>query len=165
MEQEKISTQPEGDSSIVYIIGAIIIVAVIVAGVLLWPKPKAKEGVITTPVVEEKQAITKLSCDAQWYNPKIGFPEYYLSAEGSALSTSQTVECTFTVTGNLDGKIVATEKIAAVLTDAPERAGKTFRCVTKAVAMPKGTAVTMKTAVMDDLEASAACKTGTMVLP
>jgi hypothetical protein len=165
MEQEKDSTQPEGDSSIVYIIGAIIIVAVIVAGVLLWPKPKAKEAGTETSVVEQKQTITKLGCDTQWYNPKIGFSEYYLSAEGSALSISKTVDCTFTVTSNLDGKVVVTEKIPAVMTNAAERGGQTFLCTTKAIAMPKGTAVTMKTTVMDDLEASAACKPGNIVLP
>jgi len=164
MEQEKISTQTEGDSSIVYIIGAVIIVAVIVAGVLLWPKPKAKESA-ATPVVEEKSAITKLSCDAQWYNPKIGFPEYYLSAEGSALSTAKTVDCTFTITGNLDGKVIATESMTAVLTNAPERGGQTYKCTTRAIPMPKGSAVTMKTTVVDDLEAIAACKAGSMVLP
>ena len=165
MEKENVSTQPEGDSSIVYIIGAIIIVAVIVAGVLLWPKPKGEEAGVTMPVVEEKATITNLTCDKQWFNPKNWYPEYYLSAEGSALPTSKTVDCTFTVTSNLDGKIIVTEKIPAVMTQAPERDGQTFRCVTRAIAMPKGAAVTMATSVMDDLEATAACKTGSMVLP
>lgn len=165
MEQEKNATQTEGDSSIVYIIGAIIIVAVIVAGVLLWPKPKAKEAATAMPIVEEKQMITKLSCDTQWYNPKIGFAQYYLSAEGSALSTSRTVDCIFNITSNLDGKVLATEKIPAVLTAASERGGQTFRCTTTAVELPKGAAVTMATNVMDDLEASATCKAGSMVLP
>jgi len=163
MDKEE-TIQTEGDSSIVYIIGAVIIVAVIVAGVLLWPKPKAKESATTTPVVEEKSAITKLSCDAQWYNPKIGFAEYYLSAEGSALTTAKTVDCTFIISGNIDGKVIATEKIPAVLTAAPERGGQTYRCTTKATALPKGTAVTMKTMISDDLEATAACKAGSMVL-
>lgn len=164
MEQENLSTQPEGDSSIVYIIGAIIIVAVIVAGVLLWPKPKAKEEAVTS-VVEEKQVITKLGCDTQWYNPKIGFPEYYLSAEGTALSTTKSVDCTFTITGNLDGKVLATEKIPAILTSAAERGGQTFRCTTTAIPLPKGTVVTMKTTVADDLESGATCKAGSMLLP
>jgi hypothetical protein len=165
MEQENLSTQTEGDSSIVYIIGAVIIVAVIVAGVLLWPKPKAKDGATVTSVVEEKQAITKLGCDTQWYNPKIGFPEYYLSAEGVALSTSKAVDCTFTITANTDGKILATEKVPAILTEAAELGGQTFRCTTKAIALPKGSLVTMKTTVTDDLEAIAACKAGSMLLP
>ncbi len=165
MEKEQPSSQTEGDSSIVYIIGAIIIVAVIVAGVLLWPKPTAKDAEVTTPVVEEKKAITKLTCDSQWFNPKIGFAEYYFSAEGSALTTAKAVDCTFIISGNLDGKVIATEKIAAVLTAATERGGQTYRCTTKATALPKGTAVTMKTTVADDLEASASCKAGSMVLP
>ncbi len=164
MDKEE-TIQTESDSSIIYIIGAIIIVAVIVAGVLLWPKPKAKESAITIPVVEQKQAITKLSCDSQWYNPRNWYAEYYLSAEGSALSTAKTVDCTFTVTSNLDGKVVATEKVPAVLTAAPERGGQTYRCTTKALPLPKGTAVTMKTMTSDDLEATAACKAGSIVLP
>jgi len=163
MDKEQ-TTQTEGDSSIVYIIGAIVIVAVIVAGVLLWPKPKAQQAGTATPIVEEKKAITQLGCDTQWYNPKIGFPEYYLSANGTALSTAKTVDCTFTVTASVDGKVVATEKAPAVLTSSPERGGQTFQCTTKAVALPKGTAVTMKTTVMDDTESSAACKAGSMIL-
>ena len=159
------STQPEGDSSIVYIVGAIIIVAVIVAGVLLWPKPKGNGTATTIPIVEEKQPITKLSCDTQWFNPKIGFPEYYLSAAGTALSAATNVDCTFTITGNLDGKAIATESMSAVLTAAPERDGQTFVCTTRAIPMPKGATVTMNTKVSDDLEASATCKAGSMVLP
>ena len=158
------TTQTEGDSSIVYIIGAVVIVAVIVAGVLLWPKPKTQQAETTTPMVEEKKAITQLGCETQWYNPKIGFPEYYLSASGTALSTATTVDCTFTISASVDGKVIATEKTAAVMTNSPERGGQTFQCITKAVALPKGSAVTMKTTVMDDTESSAACKAGSMIL-
>lgn len=158
-------TQTEGDSSIVYIIGAVIIVAIIVAAVLLWPKPKSQETKTTMPVVEQKQTITKLSCDSQWYNPRLGFSEYYLSAEGSALATAKTVDCTFTVTSTVEGKVLLTETIPAVLTDAAERGGQTYRCTTKALALPKGTTVTMSTKVSDDLEASASCKAGNITLP
>lgn len=169
MENETQNIQHEGEtSSSVYIIGAVIVVAIIIAGVFLWPKPKTTtpEATTQTPlVVEEKTMISKLSCDKQWYNPMIGFPKYYLSAEGSALLTTKSVTCTFTVTANADGKVLATTEADAVLKPANERGGQTYQCTTKAVELVKGAAVTMKTMVTDDQGASASCTAGTMTLP
>lgn len=163
MENEKDLSQ-EGETSSVYIIGAVIVVAIIIAGVLLWPKPKSASKT-TTPVVEEKTMITKLSCDKQWFNPMIGFPKYYLSAEGSALLTSKAATCTFTITANTDGKVLAKEDMPAILRAADERGGQTFQCTTKAMELIKGAAVTMKTSVKDDQGATASCIQGAMVLP
>ncbi len=95
----------------------------------------------------------------------IGFPKYYLSAEGSALLTTKSVTCTFTVTANGDGKVLATTEAEAVLKPADERGGQTYQCTTKAVELVKGAAVTMKTMVTDDQGASASCTAGTMTLP
>ncbi len=169
MENETNLPKTEGETSSVYIVGAIIVVAVIIGAVLLWPKAKkvnetqtTKE---TTPIVEEKSMITKLSCDKQWYNPMIGFPKYYLSAEGSALLTTKEVTCTFTVTSNADGKVLATQEAQAVLQPANERGGQTYECTTKAVELIKGANVTMKTMVTDDQGASASCAAGAMTLP
>lgn len=165
MENEK-SLSQEGETSSVYIIGAVIVVAIIIAGVLLWPKPKQTTGTTsTTPVVEEKTMITKLSCDKQWFNPMIGFPKYYLSAEGSALLTTKGVTCTFTITSNADGKVLATEDMPAVLRPSDERGGQLFQCTTKAVELIKGASVTMKTAIKDDQGATASCAAGVMTLP
>ncbi|MFH0749773.1 MAG: hypothetical protein V1917_02550 [Candidatus Gottesmanbacteria bacterium] len=164
MENEKPISQ-EGETSSVYIIGAVIVVAIIIAGVLLWPKPKPATTTSTTPVVEEKAMITKLSCDKQWFNPMIGFPKYYLSAEGGALLTAKGVTCTFTVTANTDGKVLTTESIPAVLRAAEERGGQTFQCTTKALELIKGAAVTMTTLVKDNQGATASCAAGTMILP
>ncbi len=165
MENETQHT--EGETSSVYIIGAVIVVAIIVAGVLLWPKakPTTTQPQTTAPVVEEKTMITKLSCDRQWYNPMIGYPKYYLSAEGSALLTTKGVTCTFTITSNTDGKVLATEDMPAVLRSSEERGGQIFQCTTKAVELVKGAAVTMKTSIKDDQGATASCTAGTMVLP
>jgi len=169
MENETNLPKTEGETSSVYIIGAIIVVAVIIGGVLLWPKTKkTTEGQATTvqtPVVEEKAMITKLSCDKQWYNPMIGFPKYYLSAEGSALLTSKEITCTFTVTSNADGKVLATQDVPGALKSADERGGQTYECTTKAVELVKGANVTMKTMVKDDQGASASCTAGTITLP
>lgn len=159
----------EGETSSVYIIGAIIVVAIIIAGVLLWPKAKPtaepQSSTTQTPIVEEKQAITKLSCDKQWYNPMIGYAKYYLSAEGTAVTAAKSVTCTFLITANSDGKVLATTDMPATLTAATERGGQTFQCTTKAVDLTKGSAVTMKTTVKDDLGAIATCAAGTMTLP
>ena len=166
MENET-QTPTEGETSSVYIIGAIIVVAVIIGAVLLWPKSKKTELTTTvqTPVVEEKTMITKLSCDKQWYNPMIGFPKYYLSAEGSALLTTKEITCTFTITSNADGKVLATQDAPGTLKSADERGGQTYQCTTKAVELVKGANVTMKTMVTDDQGASASCTAGTITLP
>ena len=167
MENETQNIHEGETSSSVYIIGAVIVVAIIIAGVLLWPKPKmmTQEAATTPLVVEEKTMISKLSCDKQWYNPMIGFPKYYLSAEGSALLTTKSVTCTFTVTANADGKVLATTEADAVLKSADERGGQTYACTTKAIELVKGAAVTMKTMVTDDQGATASCAAGTMSLP
>ena len=159
----------ENDSSIVYIIGAVIVVALVVAGVLLWPKMKPNTSTTatttTTPSIEQKSGnITKLSCGKQWYNPMIGFAKYYLSADGEALTTTKSVDCTFTVT-SADNKVIATENQPAVLTDVPTRDGKTFICTTKAIDLPKGTKVTMITAIKDDSGMTASCAAGAITLP
>lgn len=165
MENEKPIS--EGDSSIVYIIGAIIVVALVIGGVLLWPKMKTKapETTATTSTnVEEKAGITKLTCSKQWYNPMIGFSKYYLSAEGDALTTTKAVDCTFTITG-ADNKVIATENQPGVLTDVPSRDGKTYICTTKAIDLPKGTKVTMVTSIKDDAGMTASCAAGAITLP
>jgi len=168
MENETNLPKTEGETSSVYIIGAIIVVAVIIGAVLLWPKSKKtieQTTTVQTPIVEEKTMITKLTCDKQWYNPMIGFPKYYLSAEGSALLTTKEVTCTFTVISNADGKVLATQEAPAVLQSANERGGQTYECTTKAVELIKGANVTMKTMVTDDQGASASCAAGAMTLP
>ncbi len=160
MENEK--TTQEGETSSVYIIGAVIVVAMIIAGVLLWPKPKPVPTT-TTPVVEEKAMISKLSCDKQWFNPMIGFSKYYLSAEGATLLTSKGIICTFTVTANADGKVLATEDVPGVLSPANERGGQKYQCTSKAIEIAK-VAATMKTTVKDDQGATASCAAGAMNL-
>lgn len=154
----------QGDTSTVYVIGAIIVVAVIIAGILLWPKPKpqtAQTGTagIQTAVVA-KPNITTLACEGFWYNSKIGFPEFYLSAEGVDVDPSKNVECTFTVTDA--NKTVATEKITANVTPAPERNGNAFRCISKAIELPKNTPLTLTITMKDDKNATASCIPGTM---
>jgi hypothetical protein len=164
MDTEQTQTPTEAESSTLYIVGAVIIVAVIAAGVMLWPKQKPKTET-ATPIVEQKTMITKLTCNKQWFNPKIGFAQYYLGAEGEALTTAQGATCTFTIAGSVDKKVIVTESIPAVLTEVSERGGKTFICRTPAVDLPKGSSVMMGTDIKDDLGATASCAAGLIVLP
>lgn len=165
MDKEKISQTQEGDASSVYVIAAIVVVALAVGAIMLWPKIKGQKTAVTTaPVqqtVEEKKPITGLTCDKQWFNPVIGYSKYYLSAEGADVSAT-TTECTFTV--SQDKNMIATETASAIFTAAPERNGSTFRCTTKAVELPKGGTFTLITTVKNGDEKSAACTPGSILL-
>ena len=64
-----------------YVLGIVVLIAVVAAGYMLRPKntesstgtPVAQQVVVPTPT---PGPITKLACDVQYYNSKIGFPEY-----------------------------------------------------------------------------------------
>lgn len=150
--------QSSPDMKQYYVLGAVVLIAVVIAGYLLKPKnvtpaPAVSETVpMATPV---PGPITKLGCDTQYFNPKVGFSEYYLSVEGGDLSAATSVDCTFTASQS--GKIVATTKITSPLTDKPERAGKTFRCTTKATALTPRVATIVTVALSDDKGGSASC--------
>lgn len=143
-----------------YVLGLIVLVAVVVAGYLLRQKsgspPRTgatqQETVTPTPT---PGPITKLACDLQWYNPKIGFAEYYLSVSGGDVSPAKQVNCIFDVA--VAGKPVATVSAASPLTSAPERGGSTFRCTTKATKLTPKVATTVTAKLTDDLGATATC--------
>lgn len=151
-----------------YVLGIVVLIAVIVAGYMLRPKSGAST---TAPIGTTQQAaiptptpgpITKLACDVQYFNPKIGFPEYYLSVEGGDISTANKVDCTFTASAS--GKIEATDKVTSPLTSAPQRGGSTFRCTTKAIALTPSVPSVIDIALKDDLGATATCS-GEFVFP
>src|SRR5258706_3847854 len=84
-----------------YILGAVVLVAVVVAGYLLRSKSSSS---VPSPVAEVVPTatptpgpITGLACDTQYYNPVIGFSKYYLSVEGGDISKASKVDCAFTV--------------------------------------------------------------------
>lgn len=142
-----------------YVLGIVVLIAVVVAGYMLRPK----SGPITSPTPQDQPAlptptpgpITRLACDVQYFNPKIGFPEYYLSVEGGDVSSASKVECTFTA--SVKDKVIATTKVSSPLTDKPQRGGSTFRCTTKAVALEPGVPSVVDVALKDDLGATATC--------
>jgi hypothetical protein len=158
----------KGDTSTVYVIGAIVVVAVIIAAILLWPKKPevatpTPQPEVTQPAVEEKTNFTKLTCEKQWFNPVIGMPKYYLSVEGGDINSVNATECTFTLTNK--EKVVVTERTNAVFKPAPERGGSSFMCTTKAVELPKGTGpMTMTVVVKNDQGQTATCPAGALNL-
>ncbi len=143
-----------------YVLGFIVLVAVIVAGYLLRGK-SATPASTPTPVADvltptpTPGPITKLDCDTQYYNPVLGFAKYYLSAEGGDLSTAKKVDCTFTVT--VDKKVIATESVSSPLTDKPQRGGSTFRCTTAGIEITPNTPTVVDVVLKDDLKASSTC--------
>lgn len=166
MEHEN-NLPDKGDTSTVYVIGAIVVVAVIIAAILLWPKPKTQVATpqSNTPASQTSDKLpnfTKLTCEKQWYNPVIGFPKYYLSAEGGDINSVNPTECVFTISNG--DKVVATEKANAVFSPAPDRGGSSFRCTTKAVELPKGSGLTLSIVVKNDQNQQATCPSGALNL-
>ncbi len=149
-----------------YVLGVIVILAVIIAGFMLRNKSKAP---VTTPPMAQSTTptptpgpITKLGCDSQYYNTKIGFPEYYLSVEGGDLPKANKVNCTFRV--KQGDQEVATATVSSPLTDKPQRGGGTFRCTTKALALTPAVVTTVDITLKDDMGATATCS-APFVLP
>ncbi len=142
-----------------YVLGIVVLVAVVIAGYILRSKsnksataPTEVGQVVVTPT---PGPITKLGCDTQYFNPKIGFPEYYFSVEGADLSNASSVDCT--ISASQSGKIVATSKVTSPMTDKPERGGKTFRCTTKAIALTPQLETVIEVELKDDLGVTASC--------
>lgn len=149
-----------------YILGFVVLVAVVIAGYMLrgktvpsLPPSPIAEVVVPTPT---PGPITGLACDTQYYNPVIGFPQYYLSVEGGDLPKAKKVDCVFTV--SVDDNVVAKETVSSPLTDMPQRGGGTFRCTTPAIDLAPNTPTVVDVVLKDDLKTSATCS-ATFLLP
>lgn len=141
-----------------YVLGFIVLVAVVVAGYLLRGKSTNPAATPTAQVLTPTPTpgpITKLACDTQYYNPVVGFPKYYLSVEGGDISAAKKVDCTFTVSVN--NKVVATETASSPLTDKPQRGGGTFRCTTSGIELVPNTPTVVDVVLKDDLKATSTC--------
>lgn len=154
------NTQSRESSSMMYYVGgAILLVAVVAGG--LFVRSKSMQNTTPqeekTPMAETKTAkqITGLTCDTQYFNPKIGFPQYYLSVEGADLSDASSVECTFTASAS--GQVASTSEASGILADAPERNGKTFRCTTNAVELKPNVKTLVTVSLKDDMGRTGGC--------
>lgn len=157
----------ESPSMMTYVVGAVLVVAV-VAGAWYFRSKGTKSTTVepggqpVTAVTPTPGPITGLGCDQLYFNPKVAYNEYYLSAEGGDVSQANSVTCVFTA--SVGGKEVATTTAQGPLTDAPQRGGKTFRCTTKAVALEPNVETVIDVQLTDNLKASSTCS-ATFTLP
>lgn len=156
----------ESPSMMTYVIGAVLVVAVIVGALYFRSKgstamiePTAPAVPVATPT---PGPITGLICDKQYYNQKVGFSQYYLTVEGGDLSTAKTVSCDFTA--RIKDKVLAKASAESPLSDMPQRSGSVFRCTTKAVDVAPGVATSIDVALKDDLGKTSTC-TATFIFP
>jgi hypothetical protein len=156
--EETMENQPN-NNTMYYVLGAIVLVAVIAAGYLLRPKA-------TTPGKTGQQAgvpaatptpgpITRLACDTQYYNPVLGFPKYFLSVEGGDVVGPSQVECTMTI--SQENKVITVEKVIAPLTDKADRGGNVFKCSTQALELRPKIPTKVDVVLKDDQNARASC--------
>lgn len=151
----------ETPSMVTYIVGALLVVAV-VAGAWYFRSKGASKTVVETGGQQQEAAmspapgpITALGCDQQYYNPRVGFSEYYLSVEGGDVSTANKVTCEFTA--SVDGKTVTKATVNSPLTESPARGGSTFRCTTQSIELDAGVPTVVDVLLTDDMGKSATC--------
>lgn len=153
----------ESPSMMTYILGGVLVVAVI-AGAWYFrsksaaPAPSVTEPTNTTPmaaVTPTPGPIKKLACDQQYFNPRVGYTEYYLTADGGDLSDANSVTCSFKATVNK--QVVATGTAESSLTANPTRGGSTFHCTTEAIKLQPNVKTFVDVTLTDDMNRSATC--------
>jgi hypothetical protein len=158
--ENKSSESMETPSMMTYVMGAVLVVAV-VGGAWYFRSKGTKSTMVEQPPQQEAMVsptpgpISALGCDQQYYNPRNGFPEYYLSVEGGDVSSAKKVTCEFTA--SVDGKVVSKTTVSSPLTDAPARGGATFRCTTKPLELAANVPTVVDVKLTDDLNANASC--------
>src|SRR3972149_10032118 len=136
----------------------VIIVALIVFGVGYKMTKKGGLNPSLSPISTTTHTpgpINGLSCEYQYYNPVIGFVQYYLSTEGVDVSTTKNVTCDFSVVVN--DKEVAKATGESPLTEKPQRGGSTFRCTTKAIDLEPDVPATVNVLITNDQGNTATC--------
>ncbi|HUD19916.1 MAG TPA: hypothetical protein VMR81_05740 [Patescibacteria group bacterium] len=158
MEEETMENSTSSSSSMYYVLGAIVLVAVIGAGYMLRPKTDTSTSapVAMTPAPTPTPGpITRLACDTQYYNPVLGFPKYYLSAQGGDVTGATKVDCAMTMIQ--ENKVVATQTITSPLTANPARGGSEFKCTTPGVELKPTVPTKVDVVLTDDQGAKATC--------
>jgi hypothetical protein len=156
----------QSTNSLAYIVGAIALVVVLGAAFFLRPKTApttlSPEGTALNAPSPTPGPITGLGCDTLYYNTKIAFNEYYVSAEGGDVTDATRVNCAFTM--KVGDEVVETANASSPLTEAPDRGGATFRCTTQAVALEPNVETQIEVVLTDNLKESATCA-ATFLLP
>lgn len=155
----------ESPSMMTYVIGAVLVIAV-VAGAWYFRSKSPQTSEVTTPTAPvatpTPSQISGLACDNQYYNPKNGFQQFYLSAQGGDVTGTNSVSCEFTA--KVGDKIVATDASTSTMTAAPERNGSTFRCTTRALSLAGNVKTVVNVALKDDAGKTSSC-TATFTFP
>lgn len=161
---EEAHEQPS--NNLAYIVGAIALVVVLGAAFFLRPKPASTtlspEGTALVNPTPTPGLITGLACDSVYYNPKVGFNEYYVSAEGGDVTDASRVNCAFTM--KVAGETVETANASSPLTESPARGGSTFRCTTRAIELEPNVETEVSVVLTDNLKESATCA-ATLIFP
>lgn len=147
------------------ILGAILLVVIIGAWYFLRQKSEPfQQTSVTAPIVPTPTPgpVTGLACENQYYNPVIGFPQYYISAEGVDLPGSKKIDCVMKM--SVEGHPVGTATISSPLTPLPQRGGDSFRCTTQKVELTPGVSTVVDVAVNNDRGQTASCS-ATFILP
>lgn len=152
-------TQESSNNMMSYVLGGVLVVAVVAGGYFLRPK-SVPAPTDSQPTTQTNQAtptgeITKLGCDTQYYNPVIGFEKYYLSVEGVDVKGASEVTCTTTVTQ--ENEVVATEEVSVPLTQDSARGGLTFKCSTPALELKSTIPTKVDVTLKDDNGATNVC--------
>lgn len=171
-------TQPKKDNAIIfYIIGGLIVTAIIVAGFVLIPKQSTSQPTAETeqtePVLGEtstqplptapKGAIGSLACEEQYYNTVNGVPQtYYISTDGEVPTAGGQVTCT--ISASVNNQVVASEQITPALVADPSRGGATFTCTTQGLKLTPGVPTKVTTDLTDANGQTASCNR-TFLLP
>jgi hypothetical protein len=176
MEDSTPQPKPNKDNAIVfYILGGVIITAIIVAAFLLYPRnPQNPPTSNTEPVLGQtataptavpvvKGPIGSLACTEQFYNTVNGVSQtYYLSANGEAPTAAGSVTCTMTVSVN--NQVVATNVITPMTSPETDRGGFTFKCTSPGVKLKPGVATKVSYDMKDANGVTATCSR-TFLLP
>lgn len=153
----------ESPSMMTYILGAVLVVAVVAGAWYFRSKGSTSSQKMVEPTSNAPVAavsptpgmIKGLACDQQYFNPKNGYAEYYLSADGGDLSDAKSVTCAFTASVNK--QVVASATAESTLTAAPARNGSTFHCTTAAVKLKPNVKTIVDVVLTDDMNRSATC--------
>ncbi len=157
MENEETQSQP----MMTYVISAVLIL-IVLGGAWYFRSKTSPSQLSQTPPIQTDPVvmptpgpITKLDCDKQYFNQKVGFNEYYLSVEGGDVSPAKNVSCEFVA--KVKDNVVARANAEGPLSDSPQRGGSTFRCTTKAVAIDPNVVTTIEVKLTDDIKSSSSC--------
>ncbi len=163
-DEEKKHTEESSDSSIYYILGGVVLVAAIAGFFLLKPKEATMAPTPSTETPSQEVVavsptpapITKFACEKQYFNPMVGLPKFYLSAEGVDILTTGDVTCDYSI--SVGNKVVATATATGTLINDPARGGGTFRCQTNpALELARGVNTKVDVTVTNPNSETATC--------